>query len=496
MPARVSCILIHEWLHALFQAGPSVFNKSVLGVMQNPEAILEFWAHIRQLKEYKSFAADPLPTFVNLIPIIMHFDGAEIHKGREWHVWAWRSAWATGSELDIKFVFAAVPAVFVKSKLHQDLMHTAVTKLLAWDLLQCEAGTFPDRDFAGAPWSEWYRQQRAGTQICGGEFRACLFGVLADHKARKEANLFRRSHLGNLICPQCLATKAGLTASEFSMLDVSSTALWRSTILSHETYMATEGLSPWRFVKHWNLHMSWVDLMHTVHLGFLQDMLACSIRAWHECNLLPGGGTIAFQLKLFWQAFCQWCRARGSATPKGKLTPAGLSFGKVEYPCLTTNFKAITNRQLLAFMSEFAVERTSEIPGMDLITTALWSLDKCLELWSGAGLVLAPGTAEACHSLGSQCVQAYLKLSVTAHQAGQLRWNPRPKVHYFLHLLDWMRATRLNPTKTASAFSDEAYLGKFKKVGQKTRGSSNLVHRTLQRLLIGVKLRWKGDGLG
>ena len=77
--------------------------------------------------------------------------------------------------------------------------------------------------------------------------------------------------------------------------------------------------------------MSFIDLMHTVDLGILQDIIACTIRAWHEHNLLPDATSDAQTLHLFWHAFCRCTRAKGVSTPKGKLTLAGLSFGKQEY---------------------------------------------------------------------------------------------------------------------------------------------------------------------
>ena len=72
--------------------------------------------------------------------------------------------------------------------------------------------------------------------------------------------------------------------------------------------------------------------------------------------------------------------------------------------------------------------------------------------------------------------------------AGIKRWGFRPKHHYFEHVAEQTRRTRLNP-RFLTCFQDESYLGAIKKVATKTHPATALL-RIFQRLILNWGLRF------
>lgn len=488
IPVKLSCVFLHEYLHSLWEAGPARFKLGVMGP-HDCKSLKQFWDHMQSLEGWESFRA--VKDCSKLIPVLFHFDGAQVHQGKEWHVWSWRTPLTVGTAVaDCKHVYCAYPADFAHSKVFKDKMHQAVARVLSWDLGIAETGVFPSLNMWGLPWLEKHRLERAGKLIAGG-FTAALWGVNADHKAKKEMHMFKRHHECTLVCHQCMAQKPGHEPG-LSFWELGEAALWRSTYIDHRAYCATEGLSPWLQIKHFTIDMVFTDLMHTVHLGFARDLLACAIRSWADAKLLPAASSTAKSLRMFWKMFCHWCRLNGKARPRGRLTPNNLSFGKQEYPELSSSCKAVTVSHMLRFCTAFALAKTRDNPELRDVKVALWTLNKALELWSSSALLLTEQVADKCFSLGNLFLDTYVSLAVQAKAQDKLRWKVRPKHHYFVHLLEFQKRTRLNPCYACSAFDDESFLGQFKRVGRMTRGSSNLCPRTLQRHIMGLKLRWNG----
>ena len=72
--------------------------------------------------------------------------------------------------------------------------------------------------------------------------------------------------------------------------------------------------------------------------------------------------------------------------------------------------------------------------------------------------------------------------------AGVKRWGFRPKHHFFEHVGEQTRRTRLNP-RHLTCFQDESYLGAIKQVATKTHPATALL-RIFQRLILNWGLRF------
>ena len=83
----------------------------------------------------------------------------------------------------------------------------------------------------------------------------------------------------------------------------------------------------------------------------------------------------------------------------------------------------------------------------------------------------------------------YQELSAEAFRTEQLRWKTRPKIHYFAHMVDYMKACRRNPS-AHHCFGEEDFIGKVLTVACSTHGRTVMV-RALQRYRLYVSLRWE-----
>ena len=83
------------------------------------------------------------------------------------------------------------------------------------------------------------------------------------------------------LCERCLAQGGKHTPDNMAYRNFGSTAAWRLTEISHETYMQMdrESMSPWACVSGWRLDTVAWDFLHMVYLGTGRDLFASGLRA-------------------------------------------------------------------------------------------------------------------------------------------------------------------------------------------------------------------------
>lgn len=59
-------------------------------------------------------------------------------------------------------------------------------------------------------------------------------------------------------------------------------AAWRKTRISHDTYMLTDGSSPWALVRGWHIDLCYRDICHVVFLGWGKDLAGSLILQFAE----------------------------------------------------------------------------------------------------------------------------------------------------------------------------------------------------------------------
>lgn len=109
----------------------------------------------------------------------------------------------------------------------------------------------------------------------------------------------------------------------------------------------------------------------------------------------------------------------------------------------------IEEKNLAADRSNFDLHRAQMRASM------CWALSTCLSIWSKGGKPkLTETEGDLTVYLGRAHVRRYTALAANALSRGQLLYKLRPKVHYFLHLLDELELWSNNPL-SQSNFIDE-----------------------------------------
>lgn len=104
------------------------------------------------------------------------------------------------------------------------------------------------------------------------------------------------------------------------------------------------------------------------------------------------------------------------------------------------------------------------------------------------GLVLSQEDADYIADHFLECLLHWQGLKRSCKDAGLKRWKFRPKHHYFEHMAEAVRQSRINP-RHLSCFQDESYLGTIKKIACKTHAASALL-RIFQRLILNLGQRF------
>lgn len=98
--------------------------------------------------------------------------------------------------------------------------------------------------------------------------------------------------------------------------NVSETAAWPYTLLSHQAYLASaDHLSDWRAIPGWCLQDVAFDWMHNMYLGVARDFIASTIRCLMERgayrDVPVDGGDDALLLAYIQDEIMQDCRSHG-----------------------------------------------------------------------------------------------------------------------------------------------------------------------------------------
>lgn len=140
-----------------------------------------------------------------MIPILLHYDGAEIYTNNEYLCWSFCSLFASGDVLDVKFPLVVLPSHSVLQDAVHDRVHEVVAHVISWSLKIAASGIAPATGAFGEALNE-HRSALAGTRLAKG-WKGTFFGFRCDEKARKEIHKFSRSYQHGNICTRCVAQK-------------------------------------------------------------------------------------------------------------------------------------------------------------------------------------------------------------------------------------------------------------------------------------------------
>ena len=84
------------------------------------------------------------------VPLIFHVDGAEVYRNSEYHVFSWRSAFASHDEvLDTQLYMMAVPESVMHRKQVKQRIHRVAAEYIAWNIRILQTGIGPQVGFYG-----------------------------------------------------------------------------------------------------------------------------------------------------------------------------------------------------------------------------------------------------------------------------------------------------------------------------------------------------------
>ena len=88
---------------------------------QTPAAIKEFWQHLQRFapEEIKDHPALESCDLCDLLPLLVHFDGAEMYKNAEYNIWSFSSACSSLLNVDCiqtQFLCCILPHIAMETK--------------------------------------------------------------------------------------------------------------------------------------------------------------------------------------------------------------------------------------------------------------------------------------------------------------------------------------------------------------------------------------------
>ena len=139
----------------------------------------------------------------------------------------------------------------------------------------------------------------------------------------------------------------------------------------------------------------------------------------------------------------------------------------IAYPELTSRIKASRTRNLLAFVTHFAIELERALPldadpgfahWNQMRASMLWSLDSALSLFGrGQRPWLSAAEAREGADLLQLHLDLYQQMARISLRKRVLGYKIRPKCHYICHLIYAIQEDGLNPMHVAN-FAEEDYM--------------------------------------
>lgn len=249
--------------------------------------------------------------------------------------------------------------------------------------------------------------------------------------------------------------------------DFSESANWMKTMVSTPQYLRNVPRHLWTpLARLYGFCIELVhgldDLLHSCHQGFGPDLCGSVIVKMAKTSFY---GKCSFDKKLdcIKVELDEWCKAK--KLPKSSfpdLTKNTLRYDKVtNFPLLDS--KAFDSRIMVAFLRDEAhlFAMAYDTPENQDIALCLSHLGEVLSQFEVRVHVFCVDQAEHVYSHGMAFLAIYSRLAQRARDAGESFFKVRFKLHYFCHLILFVRKTRLNPGAW-SCWMDEDMMGKFR----------------------------------
>jgi len=185
-----------------------------------------------------------------------------------------------------------------------------------------------------------------------------------------------------------------------------------------------------------------------------------------------------------------WCRVNRVKRPPRSfsLNLIGWSMSRSVYPVLHSAVKAADTKTLIFWVANAAYHDARDDHSR-LRAACAYGLADFHHTLEQHGDVLPHHAATRATRSAYIFIKAYQQLAADALRSQKCLWKIRPKMHYFVHMVDRLEASRRNP-RSFQCYGDEDLMGAFTKIASATHRRTVML-RSLQRYTILVGQRWK-----
>ena len=450
---QVSMIPTWDYIRCVYLSGAANLNRALFGSGgDHRSTIVSYWEEYLAApwgRDHHPIKLIPASERSNCVPIYLHLDGVEVHKGsgggREWLVWSLASALVTGMPMLTKFVVAMVPAWRLTESSQAEMVH--------W---------ISHRALPVLAMGEYN-----GVSIAGG-WRFFWAGNKADWKAKVELNKEWRYYSCTNICQLCFAS----TGEFCNYTDMSENAdhwahkiSFRDYLLQCQTIgreptpcIEIDGFTTWRNLQ---------DGMHAVfHKGVGSDFGASLV-----ADLISEGywfaESLADSLKLGFLAFRKWANEQKIYESGGRTftwSPSLLHMTtSTTQPSFSDTYKCADVRLFVMYLCEYVVDEA--LKAVDRLTPYQRTRARCAfhfrQYWlvlKDAGPILTPAERDAAVRHGRGFLKRYSALASAAVAAGRFLYKMRRKIHQFDHIVRHLKLSRENP-RFHETWMDETLMG-------------------------------------
>jgi hypothetical protein len=423
---------------------PSMFMERIRGSETASEV---FWKGIEGHPIVTKHPDLKPSQFSTTIPLGLHGDGAPLSKHDSLFTIGWNSILGSGTTMQQRFVYTCIK----KSDMCEGTLD-ALWKYLAWSFDVLLSGRTPDRNWLGRPLA-------GGGQVLAGGFRASCIQLRGDWEFYASVLGFARWNEIDNMCFVCKASASpDLPLSRYLWTDASPHAGWRSTIRSHESYLAElaardEVPSLVWGIKGLRLEGVMLDVLHTIDQGVATHLVA---NIFVElCAAGHFGPNQAAQAVALHAAIHVWYKDQSREVRSSKIQ-GSLTFERLrsrnDWPKLKA--KAAATRHIARFALKLAHDHNSGSLHDRRRVAVIELLCRFYEIIMGEGMFLSSAAKQELVLLGPVFFQTYVGLSREAVDSRKKAWKFTPKFHLFLHICEFQAITLMNP-RFGWVYSDE-----------------------------------------
>ena len=391
--------------------------------MVGPEgSCLEFWENMQHTHYVKKHPSMRPNDWATTVPIGIHGDAGAFTKHDSVYAFSWNSLLGEAGTFRKRFLFT----VMRKADMTSGTLD-AIFKLMVWSFDCMLTGELPALNYHGQ------RNDGGGTLLANG-FRAALFQIRGDWAFLKEAMQFPAWNNAEKRCWLC---KASNTIRRLTWTDCTSTAGWRDTMYTHESFLLdriASGLGLPVLLSGVGVRVECVtiDILHVMDQGVTSHIVGNILWILAIGRGLLGGRTHADRIKKLAAHLKQWYKeTRCKSQIQGKLTIERLRTSAA-WPKLKA--KAAATRHLAEYILALMVQYSDESLHDQRALALCRVLVDFYKLMETESMFLRPEARSAIAVLGLRISVLYSGLASAAADSLERFWKMSPKIHMLIHV--------------------------------------------------------------